>query len=273
MGNDNSTKQFNKPQRFYSIITICRNNLNELKQTFYSIKDQSFRDFEWIVIDGNSNDGTKDWLKNNRLARWTSEPDNGIFDAMNKGLSKASGKYVIFMNSGDQFANNEVLDQVYDKASDTSMPGFIYGDSLDVDENKVEHYRKAKNHTMNWRGMITQHQAMFFSRNAVGKISYQLRFPVTADYAFISEVLGKLDDGEILQVDFPICKFDMGGTNEQQRIKALKEDKQIRVEIIGMSKIKAKVLYLLHYLHTVLKKTNPSIRFAKHQKQNDQTPS
>ncbi|MCB2220107.1 MAG: glycosyltransferase [Bacteroidetes bacterium] len=254
---------------FFSVITICRNNLEELKTTFFSIKNQTFRDFEWIVVDGNSTDGTKNWLHHNRLAKWRSESDQGIFDAMNKGLERANGKYLIFMNSGDQFVGEEVLDKVYDAAMDNNMPGFIYGDSLDVDENKVEHYRTAKDFTLNWRGMITQHQAMFFNRNAIGDIRYQLRFPITGDYAFISEILKKLDDGEILKINFPVCKFEMGGTNEQQRIRALKEDLQIRREIIGLSKTKAMILYYLHYLHTILKKRNPSVRFIKHQKQVD----
>jgi putative colanic acid biosynthesis glycosyltransferase len=263
---DNQNK--NRPHiPFFSVITICRNNLEELKNTFYSIKDQLYQDFEWIVVDGNSTDGTKNWLHQNRLAKWRSEPDKGIFDAMNKGLERAKGKYLIFMNSGDQFAGDDVLDKVYEAAMDNNMPGFIYGDSLDVDENKVNYYRTAKDYSLNWRGMITQHQAMFFNKNAIGETRYLLRFSITGDYAFISEILKKLDDGEILKIDFPVCKFNMGGTNEQQRIKALKEDLQIRREIIGLSKPKAMFLYYLHYLHTILKKQNPSVRFMRHQKQ------
>jgi len=263
---DDQNKHHRPNNRFFSVITICRNNLAELKHTFNSIKNQTHRDFEWIVVDGNSTDGTKEWLQQIRLARWKSEPDAGIFDAMNKGLERAQGTYLIFMNSGDQFANNEILEKVYEAATDNSMPGFIYGDSLDIDENKSEFYRKAKNHKMNWRGMITQHQAMFFNKNAIGNTKYQLRYPITGDYAFISEILGKLDDGEILKLDFPICKFDMGGTNEQQRMNALKEDLKIRKEIIGMSGVKALILFYMHYLHTILKKKNPSVRFINHER-------
>ena len=85
--------------KLFSIITICWNNLTELKKTFQSVDLQSCKDFEWIVIDGNSKDGTKEWLEKNTLANWISEPDGGIYDAMNKGIDKASGEYLIFMNS------------------------------------------------------------------------------------------------------------------------------------------------------------------------------
>lgn len=249
---------------FFSIITICRNNLEELKFTFQSIESQTNKDFEWIVVDGNSQDGTVGWLKSNHLAKWRSEPDKGIFDAMNKGLDRAKGRYLIFMNSGDAFAADTVLDEVHKEITSNSFPGFVYGDSLDIDEHQQQHYRKAKDFKKNWMGMITQHQAMFFSNIAVGKTRYSLEFPITGDYAYISEILKKLDKGDILQIHFPVCKFNMGGTNEQQRFKALKEDYRIRKEIIGLSVIASKILYWMHYLHTILKKKSPNTRFLRH---------
>ena len=89
--------------KLFSIITVCRNNLGELKQTYDSIKGLNGSDHEWIVIDGNSEDGTKEWLKQIPSAKWISEPDSGIYNAMNKGIRHASGNYLIFMNSGDCF--------------------------------------------------------------------------------------------------------------------------------------------------------------------------
>ena len=248
----------------FSIITICRNNLHELKRTFTSIEKQSNMDYEWIVVDGNSNDGTKNWLNKNHQAKWRSEPDKGIFDAMNKGLERAKGKYLIFMNSGDEFAAPDVLDKVEKLASSEGFPGFIYGDAIDKDEQGNEFYRAAKKTTKNWMGMITQHQAMLFSRAAIGKTKYLLNYPITADYAFISEIIKKLDMEDILRVSFPICKFDMGGTNEQLRFKALREDYKIRKDIIGLPFFINKPLYFLHYIHTLAKKKNPDIRFIRH---------
>lgn len=252
----------------FSVVTICRNNLNEVKRTFKSIDSQTNMNFEWIVVDGDSSDGLKEWLKNNALANWKSEPDDGIFDAMNKGLIRSTGKYLIFLNSGDEFASEDVLNKVEQTISTQSSPGFIYGDALDIDEQGSTYYRTAKDAKKNWMGMITQHQSMFFSRAAIGNSKYLLEYPITADYAFISEILKKMESEDIYKVDFPICKFDMGGTNEQQRFNAIKEDFQIRKNIIGLPWLINKPLYLLHYFHTLAKRKNPAVRFMRHRKAN-----
>lgn len=250
--------------KLFSIITICRNNLHEVETTFHSIKSQSCKDFEWIVIDGNSKDGTKGWLENNKAANWISEPDSGIYDAMNKGINKASGEYLIFMNSGDEFANPDVLQHSKNKIEEKGRPHFVYGDSLDIDENKSEHYRKAKPISKNWIGMITQHQAMFFFKPALENMQYSLNFPLAGDYAFISRMLKKTKQEELLYLNIPVCKFDMGGTNEIHRFKALKEDYKIRREIMEVPFAKNQILYGLHYIHTIIKKVKPSSRFIRH---------
>jgi putative colanic acid biosynthesis glycosyltransferase len=252
--------------RFFSIVTICRNNLPELETTYNSIKDQSFNDFEWIVVDGNSTDGTRQWLQKNRLAKWKSESDQGIFDAMNKGIRRSEGRYLIFMNSGDAFASDDVLEKSFEGITENNYPAFVYGDSVDIDETGRQFYRKAKKHQRNKVGMITQHQSMFFARNAIGNNLYPTGFPITGDYAFISEILGKLDEGDILQLDFAISHFSMGGVNEVHRFKALKEDFRIRKEIMKLPFLYNCLLYTLHYMHTVLKKKNPAVRFMLHKK-------
>ncbi len=91
--------------KFFSIITVCKNNLEELKTTFTSISSQSCKDYQWIVVDANSNDGTKEWLSKLDSVTFISESDKGIYDGMNKGISLSDGKYMIFMNSGDCFGD------------------------------------------------------------------------------------------------------------------------------------------------------------------------
>lgn len=208
----------------FSIITVCRNNLEELINTYDSVYNQDQSLFEWIVVDGNSSDGTKEWLADNNTSQWVSEPDDGIFDAMNKGIHLSTGEFLIFMNSGDTFANYDVLKNVNEFIVQNNTPYFIYGDSIDVDEKGGEHYRKAKHFSKNWIGMITQHQAMFFNKNALDESTYSYDYPITADYAFISEFLERVDRNKIHHIGIPICKFSMGGTNETHRIKALRED-------------------------------------------------
>jgi glycosyltransferase involved in cell wall biosynthesis len=96
---------------FFTIITINFNNINGLTRTFTSVVEQSFKDYEYIVIDGGSTDGSKEFLldNSNKIDYWVSECDEGIYHAMNKGIDKAKGKYCIFLNSGDYFFDREVL--------------------------------------------------------------------------------------------------------------------------------------------------------------------
>ena len=88
-----------------SIITISYNNLEGLKDTYRSIRQQTFRDFEWIVVDGGSTDGTRDFLEehDDELAWWCCEKDKGVYNAQNKGTAHARGEFCIYMNTGDSF--------------------------------------------------------------------------------------------------------------------------------------------------------------------------
>lgn len=107
----------------FSIITINYNNSHGLKQTIESVVSQSFSDYEYIVIDGGSKDGSKDVIEvfADRMAYWVSEPDSGIYNAMNKGVSKATGEYCLFLNSGDVLHSNNVLEQIAAGGLDTDL--------------------------------------------------------------------------------------------------------------------------------------------------------
>ena len=94
-----------------SIITVNLNNLEGLKKTYESVVCQTFTDYEWLVIDGGSTDGSREFIEQHqdKFAYWCSEPDKGIYNAMNKGIVKAKGEYLNFMNSGDCFASSFVV--------------------------------------------------------------------------------------------------------------------------------------------------------------------
>ena len=113
-----------------SIITINFNNCDGLKKTINSVANQIFRDFEWIVIDGGSTDGSCELIEHNSefFSYWVSEPDNGVYQAMNKGIVKAKGEYVVFMNSGDCFADSKVLDDVSNELDCNIVAGYVKED-------------------------------------------------------------------------------------------------------------------------------------------------
>lgn len=107
-----------------TIITICRNDIEGLKRTFQSIIEQTVRKkFEWIIVDGASTDSTPEYLHshNNEIDNWISEPDNGIYNAMNKGVLLAKSEYVLFLNSGDTLYNNNVIEAVMPSLDGTSI--------------------------------------------------------------------------------------------------------------------------------------------------------
>lgn len=262
---------------FYSIITVCFNDLEGLKNTHLSIKNQTFTDFEWIVVDGASSDGTDKWLDLlvEKSLKWSSEPDKGIFDAMNKGIEKSSGDYLIFMNASDQFNGNNVLADIhYHIGLQNSRPYFIYGDAIDVTSSSKTFLKLANPHTSINKTMFTSHQAMIFDRvfGLEHGILYPLEFRYTADYAYIAFYLKQINEHDrILKLNFPFCRFLLGGTNEIHRYEALKEDYQIRVKILKINILTAGLLYVLHLIHTFIKKNLPQFSNMLRYKNNNST--
>lgn len=189
----------------FSIITITKNNLRGFQATQKSIETQSCRRYEWIVIDGDSTDGTKDHLPHGAI----SEPDNGIYDAMNKGIERAAGDYLIFLNAGDALADADILSTL-SKAIGVERPDFIYGDALEGG-----FYKKARPHTkLDW-GMFTHHQAMIYRRDRLCGLTYNREIRIAADYGFTVMFMKKAQ--KIHYVPCAICIFEEGGISQRQR--------------------------------------------------------
>ena len=107
-----------------SVITVCYQAAEPLEKTILSVRQQYYQPLEFIVVDGGSTDGTRDIIARHQdiITRWVSEPDRGIYDAMNKGVSMATGEWVIFMNAGDTFAANDVLLRIFKKRNTPQRP-------------------------------------------------------------------------------------------------------------------------------------------------------
>lgn len=119
-----------------SIITVTYNAVNVLEKTIMSVINQTYTNYEYIIIDGKSNDGTTEIIKKYQeyLSYYISEPDNGIYDAMNKGIKIAKGEWLNFMNAGDKFASKEVLSTVFNTRYDSNTD-FLYSDNYYLKSN------------------------------------------------------------------------------------------------------------------------------------------
>lgn len=204
----------------FTIITITRNNVQGLEATWHSLHAQNYLDTEWIVVDGASTDSTLEFLKD-KPALTISEPDRGIYDAMNKGIDRASGDYLIFMNAGDCFAHNTVLSTLTEALK--TNPAFLYADALEGG-----HLKKARPHKRSNQGMFTHHQAMVYNRAALADLRYDLRYPIAADYDLTLRFLKNLNEADIVYWPHPLCIFEPGGISQRRAVQGRAEQYAIR---------------------------------------------
>jgi putative colanic acid biosynthesis glycosyltransferase len=217
-----------------SIVTVVRNDKPGLVRTRTSIASQSFRDFQWLIVDGASTDGTAEYARSldESYVSVRSEPDGGIFDAMNKGLERATGDFVLFLNAGDTLANAAVLEHVGGRLRRGNVD-FLYGDSLEAFGGDRLVYKTARGHQRVSYGMFACHQTMFYRRSLVGPQRYDCRFRVSGDYAFTAQFLTKTT--RIERVDQALCIFDLSGTSWSNQRRGRKENWKVQRDVLKLS--------------------------------------
>jgi putative colanic acid biosynthesis glycosyltransferase len=172
----------------FTIITVVRNDLNGLKLTKSTLDRQTCQEWEWLIIDGDSSDGTKEYALSccGERTRAVSEKDRGIYDAMNKGLRLARGQYVIFMNGGDMLATENSLAEAKD-ACLLEKPDVLFCSSV-MNFGIVRIPRRVKSPAYIWHGQPGLHQATIFNRSEHVKYMYDLGYPVCGDYDVITRM-------------------------------------------------------------------------------------
>lgn len=249
----------------FSIITVCLNNREGLIRTFDSIKKQAYCNFEWIVIDGGSTDKTVGFLKEIeslyviKKLQWISEPDDGLYDAMNKGLKLSNSGYLLFLNSGDVLSSSSVLESVEAFCKKRNYPDFVYGDAYDCLSNGEVLYKTAYSHRRLWYGMFTHHQAMFYKLSLIKGLKYRLVYSIAADYAFTSEFLKMATSVAYLSI--PICFFEGGGLTSisSTHLIGMKEQWKIGQTIQGKGLFFSCITFLLHLIKHGLNRFVPKI--------------
>lgn len=165
---------------FFSIITVVLNAREDLEQTINSLRRQNFKNFEYIVIDGGSSDGTKNIILQNLdiIDKWVSEEDKGIYDAMNKGLELANGEYIGMLNSGDKYTEDGL--EIVFKYLNKKKYDFIFGTVM----KKILRYGYRKYRILWNFDFATSHSSGFFIKNEAQKKigNYDLKFKISSDF-------------------------------------------------------------------------------------------
>ena len=193
-----------------SIITVVYNNKNGLFNTIKSITEQTYNNIEFIIIDGNSTDGTKSIIESfkNKINYWISEPDKGIYDAMNKGIKIATGEWVIFMNAGDLFYSKNVIHDVF-KIKNIQNYDVVYGDTIGVHNNEKIEYIKPLDLSLFWKYIPICHQSVFIKLKLHKENLYDLKYNVSSVYDFLYKVY---TDGSLFKyINIPVSKYNMNG--------------------------------------------------------------
>jgi glycosyltransferase len=175
-----------------SIITVTYNSVETLEYAIQSVLNQTYPHIEYIIVDGGSNDGTIALLEkySAQISKWISERDNGIYDAMNKGIDLATGDYIGFLNSDDILASNDVISTLVNRASDTNAD-VLYGDleyTLKNDPSKVVRYWESCEYisTKLKKGWMPPHPTVYVSKTMFEQVGkFDLSFKISSDYEFI----------------------------------------------------------------------------------------
>lgn len=222
----------------FSVITVTYNAEKVLEDTIQSVISQTYRHVEYIIVDGASTDDTMGIVDRyrDRISRVVSEPDKGLYDAMNKGISLATGDYLCFLNAGDSFHEDDTLQAMVHSITGSELPDVLYGETALVDSQRhfLRMRRLSAPETLTWKsfrhGMLVCHQA-FFARHTLVE-PYNLRYRFSADFDWCIRVMKKartLHNTRLTLIDY----LEEGMTT-QNRKASLKERFRIMARHYGL---------------------------------------
>lgn len=201
-----------------SVITVCYNAVKTIEDTMLSVFNQTYQNVEYIIIDGGSVDGTVDIIKKylDKVAYFVSERDNGIYDAMNKGLEVATGDYVNFMNAGDLFYNNTVLARVANEIVWES--DVVFGD-VAYKFDDIIYREKANpfyNHLPLHHSMGFNHQCTFVKAQLARSLKFDLKYKLASDYNMIISIFKNKGSFQQLN-DLIVAIYNFDGVSSHKR--------------------------------------------------------
>jgi glycosyltransferase involved in cell wall biosynthesis len=205
-----------------SVITVVRNGRQHLEETLHSVLLQTYENIEYIIIDGASVDGTIDLIRkyDDRVAYWVSEPDAGIYDAMNKGVALSTGEWILFLNVGDRFYSPDVVKTLIDgrRSEDELLFGhceYVYPSGFSLIW-RVGSLRDL------WKGMIFRHQSLFTKATVFKDISFDTSYRISGDYAFVYACFRK--NRVFHAFDVIVSSVRLGGLSDEHIVHAIREN-------------------------------------------------
>ncbi len=221
----------------FSIITVTYNAEKVIEETIQSVITQTYKNYEYIIIDGASKDNTLSVIDKykNMISSVVSEPDKGLYDAMNKGITAATGDYLCFLNAGDSFHEDDTLQLMVHSINDDALPDVLYGETAIVNkEGHFLHMRRLQTpEKLNWKsfkqGMLVCHQAFFAKRSLAEP--FDLSYCFSADFDWCIRVMKKastLHNTHITVIDY----LDEGLTTQNHKA-SLKERFRIMAKHYG----------------------------------------
>lgn len=211
-----------KNEVIVSIVTVVFNDVTNIEKTIRSVVNQSFEFYEYIIIDGGSTDGTMEIVESyaSKIAHFISQPDKGIYDAMNKSLNYVSGKYVYFLNSGDIMHSNNTLSVIAAQAKDEDI---IYCDTIvTIDDSQ---YRLPFRSLSVADPMPFCHQSVLVKSNLLHQFRFDTNFKICADKDFFKKCFDNGASYKSISLPFGVIKGD--GFSVQNRILHMKENQAI----------------------------------------------
>ncbi len=217
----------------YSIITINLNNVDGLGKTLKSIKSQAVDSFEYIIVDGASSDGSVELICANKsiISTYISEPDSGIYNAMNKGISVASGEYILFINSGDELSGPDVMKNL--SALELESDIVICKENLKKNETIIK-----ENHTVSSDVTLFNlflfgipHQACLVRRSLLLEYPFDENYRINSDFKFFLQTI-ILEDKSVQYLDYTISNYDCDGISSTNSEIQFMERKKIYEELI-----------------------------------------
>ena len=216
-----------------TVVTVCYNAVDTIERTILSVINQTYSNIEYIVIDGSSSDGTVDIIKkySDRMSKWVSEADNGIYDAMNKGTDLATGEWINFMNAGDLFVNEQVIADIVPVLRD----GYdvVFGNTILT----TGHSNKF------WKGWYRDntipefcHQSSFILTRTMRQYRYATKYIIAADTDFFYRLYK--NKGTFYYVDTDVSLSNMNGLSSNNRAIVYRE----ACEVFGNSPSRIKML-------------------------------